>query len=614
MKIPYGISNFDVIRTEGFFYADKTPYLPVLESGYRHVVFLRPRRFGKSTLLSMLEHYYDIGRRDRFDQLFGGLWVHEHPTEERNRYLVLALDFSRVATDAGSDVLRRSFVEAVRGSIRTFLLRYRDLVPTLGDLFARLDDLEDAEALIGRVLDTVAATSHKIYLLVDEYDHFANRLLTGGAEDMYEAIVTKTGFVRTFYATLKAGTTSGALGRMFVTGVSPLMLDDLSSGFNIATHASLNARLAALAGFTRADTERAVDELLAARPHLAALPPIGDRSALLRVLEEHYNGYRFSEDTCERVFNSDMVLYFLQELEARGRYPHNMLDRNVRTEYGHLQRLGMLSGTDQSERRALLQAILSDGHVRSELVEQFGVKSLGTHKTFLSLLYFLGMLTLGAAPRDVLGYELEIPNRVIRELQWEHLALMLRDDAGVRINVDELQKALGAMAIEGEIAPFLDLFHAQVLKALSNRDLMGLDEKTIKLLLMTYASLGRAFHPLSEKELAQGYGDLFLGASRDVAGARYSWLLELKYLKTGAKAAQIEAAFAEAEAQVRRYAADPALLPVLLGERSLKAGMLVFVGAKKVLFRPWEGERTARSKTKKRTARAQGIRKGRKER
>src|SRR5262249_48815031 len=156
----------------------------------------------------------------------------------------------------------------------------------------------------------------------------------------------------------------------------------------------------------------------------------------------------------------------------------------------------------------------------------------------------------------------------IRELQWEHLALMLRDDAGVRINVDDLQRALAAMAEEGEIEPFLSLFHTQVLQAFSNRDARGLGEKTIKLLLLTYASLGRAFYPLSEKEFAQGYTDLFLAASRDVAGARFSWLLELKYLKAGAKAAQIEGAFAAAEQQVRRYASDQALLPLLLGERT----------------------------------------------
>lgn len=589
MKIPYGICDFATLRGEGFFYADKTPCLPVLEAGYRHVVFLRPRRFGKSTLVSTLEHYYDLGRRDRWDALFRGLWVHQHPTAEQGAYLILSFDFSSVATDAGPEALRRTFVESVRSRVRTFLLRYRERLPALADLYAGLDRFEDAESLVDAVVSTVAATPYKIYLLIDEYDHFANRLLSSGEGTLYEAVIKKTGFVRTFYAALKSGTTSGVVARMFITGVSPLMLDDLSSGFNIATHASMDLRLATLAGFTRADTERAVDEFLAARPALGAIPELGDRATLLRVLEQHYNGYRFSPRSSERVFNSDMVLYFLSAIDRASAYPDTMLDRNVRTEYGHLQRIGTLSGVDRGERRALLQTIAGEGHIRSEIVEQFGVASLDSHKGFLSLLYFLGMLTLGTAPRDVAGYDLEIPNRVIRELQWEHLALLLRDDAGVAINVDELERALGAMAVQGDISPFLELFHTQVIQAFSNRDLRGLDEKTLKLLLMTYASLGRAFYPLSEKEFAQGYGDLFLGASRDVAGARFSWLLELKYLKTGARAAQIEAAFTEAEAQVRRYASDPALLPLLLGDRALKAGMLVFVGAKRVIFRPWDG-------------------------
>jgi Predicted AAA-ATPase/PD-(D/E)XK nuclease superfamily len=543
MKIPYGMSDFGQIRAEGFFYADKTPFLPVLEAGYRHVVFLRPRRFGKSTLVSMLEHYYDLGRRDRWDALFGGLWVHEHPTAEQSAYLVLTLDFSSVATDRGEEAVRSTFVDAVRVRIGMFLLRYQERIPAFRDLYPRLPGFQEAGTLIGEVLSIVAATSHKVYLFIDEYDHFANRLLSAGEGTVYAAVVKKTGFVRTFYATLKSWTTS-AVARMFVTGVTPLMLDDLSSGFNIATHASMDVGLAALAGFTRADTERAVDELLAARPELAGVPGLGDRGTLLSVLEAYYNGYRFSPRASERVFNSDMVLYFLSAIDRSGTYPDEMLDVNVRTEYGHLQRIGTLTGADMSERRGLLQTIVGEGHIQSEVIAQFGIASLTSHKHFLSLLYFLGMLTLGTAPRSSMGYELEIPNRVIRELQWEHLALLLRDDAHVTIKVDDLELALTAMAERGEIAPFLDLFHREVIQAFSNRDLRGLDEKTIKLLLMTYASLGRAFYPLSEKELAQGYGDLFLGASRDVAGANFSWLLELKYLKTGAKPAQIEAAFA----------------------------------------------------------------------
>jgi Predicted AAA-ATPase len=237
MKIPYGIANFADVRSGGYFYVDKTPFLPVLEDlGPRSLLFLRPRRMGKSLLVSLLSHYYDLDRAEQFDALFRGLWIHEHPTPERGRYLVLALDFSQVGVDGDDDALRRSFLEAVRGPVEALLLRYRDRIPPLADLHQALDQIDDAAALIGRLSNVVSATGHKLYLLIDEYDNFANRLLSAGAEDVYTKLVERTGFVRTFYGTLKIGTQSGAIGRIFITGVAPLLLDDMSSGFNIVTH------------------------------------------------------------------------------------------------------------------------------------------------------------------------------------------------------------------------------------------------------------------------------------------------------------------------------------------------------------------------------------------
>ena len=589
MDIPYGRSNFEEIRRRGYFYVDKTPYLPILERGSMgYPLLLRPRRFGKSTFLSLLETYYDIGKRDQFDELFHGLWIAEHPTPERNSYLILTLDFSNVSTDSGGEGLRRSFFESVRSNVQAFLLGYRERVSALGEVQDRLDKYQDPEALLGAVMAVVSKAPHKIYLLIDEYDHFANRLLSAEGAALYDdAIVRRTGFVRTFYAGIKVGTRTGAIGRMFITGVTPLMLDDLSSGFNIATHVSRHPDLNAVAGFTRADVERAVDALFSTRPDLAQVPEIGDRARLLDVMERYYDGYRFSEDAKERVFNSDMVLYLWGALVERGRYPANMLDRNVRTEVRHLQRIGALTGTLAAERREVLEGILSGGRIRTDLIEQFGVKSLASRAPYLSLLYHLGMLTFTGSPRGAEGYELEIPNRVIRELHWEHLAHLLQEQSHLAIDTDALQAALAAMASRGDIAPFLELFHSQVLGRLGVKDTRGLDERTLKLLFMMYVSLGRAFHALSEKEFAQGYCDLFLGPARNVADARFSWLLELKHLPTNAKPAQIEAAFAEARAQVERYASDADLLPLLLDNRELKAGMLVFLGAKRILFRPW---------------------------
>jgi hypothetical protein len=307
---------------------------------------------GKSLFVSLLEHYYDLGRAEQFDALFGGLSIHEHPTPGKSRYLVLSLDFSQVSVDGDRDALRKSFFETVRAGVLTLLLRYRDRIPTLADLHAQLGRFDEAAALLSALLSIVAATEHQLYVLIDEYDNFANRLLAGGDHEVYEALVTRTGFVRTFYATLKAGTATGAVGRMFITGVAPLLLDDLSSGFNIATHLSQNPGFSTLTGFTHADVERALDGLLSARPELAGDAAFADRGQLLAALEQYYDGYRFSPHATERVYNSDMVLYFLSEVDQTRAYPTDMLDLNVRTDYRRLQHIGTLAGSAQGERRA----------------------------------------------------------------------------------------------------------------------------------------------------------------------------------------------------------------------------------------------------------------------
>ncbi len=507
MKIPYGRSNFADIRRGNFFYVDKTPFLPHLESGdsgYAHLLFLRPRRMGKSLLVSMLEHYYDLGWADQFDALFGGLWIHEHPTPERNSYLVLTLDFSVVATDGGEGTLRRTFLEAVRSPVLNLILRHGGRFPDLVWLRDRLDSFTDAESLLSAVMSIVSASGKKLYVLIDEYDTFANSLLSAGGENLYTQVVDRTGFIRTFYRALKTGTRSGAIGRIFITGVTPILLDDLASGFNIISHVSQHPTMNTLAGFTRADVERAVDELLAATPGSQKDPRLADQDALLRMLEEYYNGYRFSPEATERVFNSEMVLYFLQRIRTRANWPSDMLDPNVRIDYGRLQRLGLLSGAPAEGRREILSTIVAEGHIHGKLVEQFGAKNISTREQFLSLLYYIGMLTLSAEQDDETSLRLEIPNRVIRELSWSHLAHMLEDEDKLGLDTHVLEESLRIMAIQGDITPFLDIFHTRVVKAIGIKDLRNLSEKAIKLMLIAFISLSQLFHPLSEKEFAQG--------------------------------------------------------------------------------------------------------------
>jgi hypothetical protein len=280
-----------------------------------------------------------------------------------------------------------------------------------------------------------------------------------------------------------------------------------------------------------------------------------------------------------------MVMYFLRELENKGTYPLQMLDQNARTDYARLQRLAVLTGASGGPFRSLLEQILAGGSVTSRLTEQFGVRSLSSEQQFVSLLYYLGMVTIAPGPTDTQELCLEIPNLVIRELQWENLAILLKDEIHYELDTNDLEAALRTMAVEGDIQPFLDLFHTRIVKALGLKDLRQLSEKALKLMLMTFISFSRLFHPLSEKEFAQGYCDLFLGVSTIAPAARYAWMLEIKYLPTDAGGAQVDAAVAQAEQQLDRYLSDARLVPLLTQGRDLKAGSLVFVGAKALHFR-----------------------------
>lgn len=588
MKIPYGLANFATIRREGYFYVDKTSFLPLLESGdagYRHLLFLRPRRMGKSALVSMLGAYYDLHRAPEFDALFRGLWVHDHPTPEKNAYLVLHLNFSTVSGEGGTGALARSFLGSVSSSITTLAMRHRDRIPELAGFLDDLKHHQDAAGVVNVLCGIVAGTGHKLYILIDEYDTFANDLLSSGQDDVYSAVTGQAGFVRHFYRALKAGTETGAVGRLFLTGASPILLDDLYTGFNIVTNISQHARFNTLAGFTRADVERAVDALLAHRPELTALPGVGDRSALLDSLEQHYDGYRFSPAATERVFNSDMVLYFLRELTVHSGYPTQMLDPNARTDYHKLHALWAAAGAASGERRQLLETLLTAGHVRAQLIEQFGRRGPSTADQLVSLLYYTGMLTLSTEPPIGQEMRFDVPNRVIRDLAWEHFAALLKDLEGVELDQHPIRAGLQAMAFSGTIDPFIEAFHTQVVKAMGVKDLRQFNEKALKMMLVTTMILTSIFNVLSEKEFAQGYCDLFLSPTRLVPGAKFAWMLEIKYLSAEAGTGEIDAAFKQAEGQLRRYLSDAELVPAVTRGLTLRAGTLVFVSSKEVRFR-----------------------------
>jgi len=422
MRLPYGISNFADLRRGGYALADKTRFIPELESpekGRRYLVLLRPRRMGKTLLISMLEHYYDVLSAPHFSELFGGLAIERAPTEEQGRYAVLRLEMTGMTTERGTDHLRADFQARLHQSLGAFWSRYRDRMPEAAAAFDASQSTEAPASLMSRFFQAMRLSPHPLYVLIDEYDNFTNDLIARGDHASYRAVVHASGFVRELYKTLKEGTATGVVGRIFLTGVSPVTLDDLTSGFNITKNISLHEDFNALCGFVAEDVKRLVAGVLAAPGYTL------DPAAVEEDLRLYYNGYLFSRRTTERLFNPDMVLHFLTELAPPSRYPEEILDINVRTDYGRIQRLVLTpEGEPRTEVLGPFQAALRDGWIDAEVQSSFPLERAHEGEFFVSLLYYMGLLT---HQREGAFLRLGIPNYAIRTLYWESVARLLRD-------------------------------------------------------------------------------------------------------------------------------------------------------------------------------------------
>jgi hypothetical protein len=571
MRLPYGKAHFADLRRGGYVYADKTSFIPELESaekGRHYLVFLRPRRMGKTLLLSMLEHYYDVLEAPRFDELFGGLAIAAAPTAERGCYLVLRLEMTGMPTATGVDQLQAVFHNRLLNNLREFLDRYRAILPEVIVAFDAGVSANDPASLMDRFLKAMSRSPHPLYLFVDEYDNFTNDLIARGDHTMYRDIVHASGFVREFYKTIKEGAARGTILRIFMTGVSPVTLDDLTSGFNITSNISLHEDFNALAGFTTEDVRRLVTGVLAEGGFTL------DPAAVEEDLRLYYNGYLFSSDATERLFNPDMVLYFLKELRPPARYPKELLDINVRTDYGRIHRLLF---TPEGEVRETvvedLLAVIIDGSTAARLQSSFPLDRAYEGSYFVSLLYYMGLLTL---QENEGWFRLGIPNYAIRTLYWETIAHLLQELHHPDLPTTRVDAAIETMARRGDLEPFLTLAFTRVLRKLSNRDLIRLDEKTMKVLLLAYLSLSEVFVVWSEMELSFGYSDLVLVPNRSQPAAQVGFLIELKYLKSGATEEEVMARLDEADAQLRRYLADPRLAAIVPA-KGWKAVSVAFV-------------------------------------
>ncbi len=544
MKTPYGESNFKKVISQGFIYIDKTAYIAKLEDHGSYHFLLRPRRFGKSLFISMLEHYYDVQRTDEFAALFGKLYIGQHPTPLKNTYQVLFMEFSGIETGSHTQVFN-GFNANTSLHLQAFLERYG-----YGD--AAIAGLANYQTPADKMKYVFTlASNQKILLLIDEYDHFANALL---AEDqgLFQSVMGKGGFVRSFYETIKTATQRGTVDRLFITGVTPLMLDSLTSGFNIGKNLSLHHDFNTAMGFTQTE----VVSLLQPLVEQCKL----DAGALLSDMAHWYNGYRFHSKATETVYNANMVLYFLDNFRMEEcAYPELMLDDNIASDYRKIMALFHIG--DREANYQVLDELINVGTVTAQQQRKFELDKAFNRDDFISLLAYMGFVTIVGSTLTQTVFT--IPNHVIRELYFQYFKVELERRNQIRIPDQAVMQAIETLALHDDIQPLINEMQG-VLQVLSNRDFVKMDEKHVKTLLLTLLYQSPVYFIQSEREMSQRYPDILL-LERSPYAVPHQHLIELKYAKKSAKAQGWDAKRQEGIEQVREYLQLPtiAALPKL---------------------------------------------------
>ena len=542
-RIPYGMMNFVDVRNDNCYYVDKTRFIEKVEDANKFFFFIRPRRFGKSLTLSMLRHYYDINAADKFEQLYGDLYIGQHPTPNHNKYLVLYLNFAVINADLGN--YRRAMDEQCNTAFNDFCETYRQYLPegTKEEMNTKTGCPEQLEYLC-RAMRNVGV---KIYLFIDEYDHFTNNILTDAARlDEYKGETHGTGYLRTFFDTIKAGTDL-SIERVFITGVSPVTLDDLTSGFNIGTNYSLSFGFNEMVGFT----EQEVREMLTYYSQQYGFSHSVDE--LIEVMKPYYDNYCFAEEAYGEttMYNSNMVLSFLYKyIDNRCRIPGRMLDENIRVDYSKLRML-IRKDKEFAHDASVIQTLVSQGFVTGELKEGFPAERIADSDNFVSLLYYFGLVTIGGISRGKPIFV--IPNEVVREQIYTYLLDNYHDNH-LAADRDKLSLLEENMAYDGDFKPFFQYIADSIHTFASQRDRQK-GEAFVHGYTLALTSQSRYYRPISELDNQNGYADIFLRPLHEIfTDMGHAYIVELKYLKSQASDADVQAAVEKAKAQVCRYA------------------------------------------------------------
>ncbi|MCC8071089.1 MAG: ATP-binding protein [Bacteroidales bacterium] len=541
--LPYGVSDFKLLRRDNMMYVDKTMYLPLLEEEGNYLFMIRPRRFGKTLFLNMMEAYYDIKEKDNFQELFGGLWIADHPTSRANIYQVLRLDFSRAG--GSIDRLEEVFGDYCCKEFDKFILKYKEYYDdyTLQTVLSS----KSAESKLNTITISANRLQQRLYLIIDEYDNFTNDVLSRQGRDAFHALTHAEGFYRRFFKLFK-----GAFERILMMGISPVTLDDLTSGYNIDWNISQTPRFNAMLGFE----EREVRAMLQYYRDEGCFSQSID--AIIEDMKPWYDNYCFALRSYDRetVYNCDMAIYYLKPLLLEGLPPENMVDKNIKTDYSKLQALIELDrGISREARISDIERIANEGYLDMRLATSFPALELMKDDNFRSLIYYYGMLTIGGYRRG--RYHMVIPNECVRQQYWRFVIEMYQRIH--RMDLGPLTQAFDAMVFNGRWEEVFRLIGERYRELSSVRDARG-GEFNVQ--GFCKAMLGICDYTLlcPELELNYGYCDfLMLPMRTHFPDATHAYLIELKYVKADAPAIEEEKAYAEAEEQIRRYADDPRL-------------------------------------------------------
>ena len=511
-QLPKGISNYEDIVRENRIYVDKTMYIEKLEKlSDKTIMFLRPRKFGKTLFTSTLECYYDINKQDKFNELFQNTYIGKNPTNNKNKYCILRFNFSGISTET-LDETKKSFKNSTIESIKIFIAKYH--------LDFYINENQEAEEILNSLYTAfqIQKNNNKIYVLIDEYDHFANELL-GFRTDEFKNLVAKNGKIRKWYEILKKGTET-VVDRIFITGVAPITLDSTTSGFNIANDITKNILFNDMLGFSKEDVIYLMNELEI---------PKNNQKGLLPILKTNYDGYIFSnmiKDNLEsyKMYNSNMTLYFLDLYKQQNEIPEDLVDTNIISDYGKIE--SFMDLCQNMNKIELLEKIVAGELVESELTEKFNAEINFGEKELISLLFYLGYLTIKEIDFGVL--EFGSPNEVIRKIYSDYFLEYIKRRSGLTNEINQ-KEILKEILLEGKIEKLLDVLK-EFLTNLSNRDYQKFDEKYVKVIFYSICRMLKGLYVKSELEVSGQYADILLVPKEELK-ERYSILIEFKYIK-----------------------------------------------------------------------------------